>query len=50
MGRLAHTEGLNDLQLEILKTVKDFVDKEVIPHRPGARARRHLPDRRSSSR
>ncbi len=32
MGRLAHTEGLNDLQLEILKTVKDFVDAEVIPH------------------
>jgi alkylation response protein AidB-like acyl-CoA dehydrogenase len=32
MGRLAHTEGLNDLQLEILKTVKDFVNAEVIPH------------------
>src|SRR5207342_3106853 len=32
MGRLAHTEGLRDLQLEILKTVKDFVDAEVIPH------------------
>ena len=32
MGRLAHTDGLNDLQLEILKTVKDFVDAEVIPH------------------
>ena len=32
MGRLAHTEGLNDLQLEILKTVKGFVDAEVIPH------------------
>ena len=32
MGRLAHTDGLNDLQLEILKTVKDFVNAEVIPH------------------
>ncbi len=32
MGRLAHTEGLNDLQLEILKTVKAFVDAEVIPN------------------
>ncbi len=32
MGRLAHTEGLSDLQLEILKTVKTFVDAEVIPH------------------
>ncbi len=32
MGRLAHTEGLTDLQAEILKTVKDFVDAEVIPH------------------
>ncbi len=32
MGRLAHTEGLTDLQREILKTVKDFVNAEVIPN------------------
>jgi len=31
MGRLAQTEGLTDVQQEILKTVRDFVDKEIIP-------------------
>jgi alkylation response protein AidB-like acyl-CoA dehydrogenase len=31
MGRLAQTEGLTDIQQEILKTVRDFVDKEIIP-------------------
>ncbi len=32
MGRLAQTEGLTDVQQEILRTVRDFVDKEIIPH------------------
>ncbi|WP_026422335.1 acyl-CoA dehydrogenase family protein [Actinokineospora inagensis] len=32
MARLAQTAGLTDIQREILATVKDFVDKEVIPH------------------
>jgi alkylation response protein AidB-like acyl-CoA dehydrogenase len=32
MGRLAQTEGLTDIQEEILKTVRDFVDKEILPH------------------
>ncbi len=32
MARLAQTAGLTDVQDEILRTVKDFVDKEVIPH------------------
>jgi alkylation response protein AidB-like acyl-CoA dehydrogenase len=32
MARLAQTEGLTDVQSEILATVRSFVDKEVIPH------------------
>ncbi len=31
MARLAQTEGLTDVQLEILETVRGFVDKEIIP-------------------
>jgi len=31
MGRLAQTEGLTDIQQEILKTVRDFVEKEILP-------------------
>jgi len=32
MGRLAQTEGLSDVQQEILATVRDFVDKEILPN------------------
>jgi alkylation response protein AidB-like acyl-CoA dehydrogenase len=32
MARLAQTAGLTDVQQEILATVRDFVDKEIIPH------------------
>ena len=32
MGRLAATEGLTEVQQEILSTVKDFVDKEILPY------------------
>ena len=32
MGRLAGTEGLTEVQQEILDTVKTFVDKEIIPY------------------
>src|SRR3954453_959836 len=32
MARLAQTHGLTDIQTEILATVRDFVDKEIIPH------------------
>ncbi|SFW92598.1 acyl-CoA dehydrogenase family protein [Amycolatopsis australiensis] len=32
MARLAQTAGLTDVQQEILATVRQFVDKEVIPH------------------
>src|SRR5687768_12223145 len=31
MGRLCETEGLTDVQQEILKTVRSFVDKEILP-------------------
>ncbi len=32
MGRLAQTEGLTDIQQEILQAVRDFVDGEIIPN------------------
>ncbi len=32
MGRLAQTEGLTDIQQEILAAVHDFVEKEIIPN------------------
>ncbi|GAB2930300.1 acyl-CoA dehydrogenase family protein [Streptomyces mayteni] len=31
MRRLARTEGLTDVQREIVETVRDFVDKEILP-------------------
>jgi alkylation response protein AidB-like acyl-CoA dehydrogenase len=31
MGRLAQTEGLTEIQQEILATVRGFVDKEILP-------------------
>jgi alkylation response protein AidB-like acyl-CoA dehydrogenase len=32
MARLAQTTGLTDVQVSILDTVREFVDKEIIPH------------------
>ena len=32
MARLAATEGLNEVQQEILSTVRNFVDKEILPY------------------
>ncbi len=32
MARLASTEGLTEVQVEILDTVRGFVDKEIIPY------------------
>src|SRR5262245_60637337 len=32
MARLAQTPGLTDVQRSILDTVREFVDKEIIPH------------------
>src|SRR3954467_5223594 len=31
MGRLAQTEGLTDIQREILSRVREFVEKEILP-------------------
>jgi alkylation response protein AidB-like acyl-CoA dehydrogenase len=31
MGRLAATDGLTDIQEEICKTVRTFVEKEILP-------------------
>lgn len=31
MGRLAQTEGLTEIQREIVSTVRNFVDKEILP-------------------
>ena len=32
MARLVYTEGLNEIQQEIISTVRSFVDKEIIPY------------------
>jgi alkylation response protein AidB-like acyl-CoA dehydrogenase len=32
MARLAQTPGLTDVQTSILETVREFVDKEIVPH------------------
>jgi alkylation response protein AidB-like acyl-CoA dehydrogenase len=32
MARLAQTDGLTEIQIEILSTVKSFVDKEILPY------------------
>ena len=32
MGRLAQTEGLTDVQRQILGTVREFVDREILPN------------------
>src|ERR1051326_7366522 len=32
MARLAQTTGLTDVQQSIIETVREFVDKEIIPH------------------
>ena len=31
MPRLARTDGLTDVQVEIVRAVREFVDKEIIP-------------------
>ncbi|HQR26620.1 MAG TPA: acyl-CoA dehydrogenase family protein [Nocardioides sp.] len=31
MGRLCHTDGLTDVQEEIIKTVRQFVDEKILP-------------------
>jgi alkylation response protein AidB-like acyl-CoA dehydrogenase len=43
MARLAQTEGLTDVQVEILQTVHDFVDKEILPVATGLEHRDEYP-------
>jgi alkylation response protein AidB-like acyl-CoA dehydrogenase len=44
MARLANTEGLTDVQQEILSTVRGFVDKEIIPHAQDLEHKDEFPD------
>jgi alkylation response protein AidB-like acyl-CoA dehydrogenase len=45
MERLAQTEGLTDVQRDILATVRDFVDREIIPVATELEHRDEYPDR-----
>ncbi|MDT0345842.1 acyl-CoA dehydrogenase family protein [Streptomyces litchfieldiae] len=43
MGRLAYTEGLTDIQRDIVATVREFVDKEILPVATGLEHRDEYP-------
>src|SRR3954447_16583101 len=45
MARLARTPGLTDLQQDILAAVREFVDKEIIPHAQHLEAADEYPER-----
>lgn len=50
MSRLAQTADLTDVQREILATVRDFVDKEILPVATGLEHRdEYRPDRRRAA-
>ena len=44
MGRLASTEGLTEIQQEILSTVRSFVDKEILPYATDLEHKDEFPD------
>ncbi|HVE62206.1 MAG TPA: acyl-CoA dehydrogenase family protein [Mycobacteriales bacterium] len=44
MGRLQQTEGLTDIQQEILRTVRGFVDKEILPSATELEHKDEFPD------
>jgi alkylation response protein AidB-like acyl-CoA dehydrogenase len=44
MGRLAGTEGLTEVQVEILDTVRGFVDKEILPYATDLEHKDEFPD------
>src|SRR5215831_15404956 len=44
MGRLAQTDGLTDVQQEILSTVRSFVDKEILPYATDLEHKDEFPD------
>ena len=43
MGRLCETEGLTEIQIEFLKTVRGFVDNEILPVATGLEHRDEYP-------
>ena len=45
MARLAQTPGLTDVQQSILETVREFADKEIIPHAQRLEHADEYPDR-----
>jgi len=45
MARLAQTAGLSDIQQEILSTVREFVDKEILPNVHDLEAADEYPER-----
>src|SRR3954463_8918180 len=44
MARLAQTDGLTDVQKEILSAVKTFVDKEILPYATELEHKDEFPD------
>ena len=44
MGRLQQTEGLTEIQQEILQTVRAFVDKEILPNATALEHKDEFPD------
>ena len=44
MGRLAQTADLTDVQREILSTVHDFVDREILPNAGGLEQKDEFPE------
>ena len=45
MGRLCETEDLTDIQSEILKTVRTFVDEKILPVATELEHTRRVPHR-----
>src|SRR6201747_16597 len=44
MARLAQTQGLTDIQRDILSTVRDFVEKEILPYATELEHKDEFPD------
>ena len=44
MARLAQTAGLTDVQQEILHTVRDFVDREILPYANALKHKDEFPE------
>ncbi|MEX5638187.1 acyl-CoA dehydrogenase family protein, partial [Parafrankia sp. FMc2] len=44
MGRIAQTDGLTEVQTDILAAVRSFVDKEILPHANELERKDEFPD------